>query len=186
MQNHEKWAKELASLRTILMKTGLNVSIKWGAEVFCYQGKNVVSYGGFKNYFSLWFFNGVFLSDPYNLLVNAQEGKTKALRQWRFSRMEEIDEAKILEYVKEAIQHEKEGRVWKKEKMAMPEMPDILKNALDQDSTLKASFDQLPTYKQKEYVEFIASAARDITRLSRLHKAAALIREGKGLNDRYS
>ena len=53
--------------------------------IFTLNGKNVLGIGGFKNYFTIWFFNGVFLKDEKNVLVNSQEGLTKSLRQWRFS-----------------------------------------------------------------------------------------------------
>ena len=77
MQNNNKWTEELEMLSNIISEMPLEKSVKWGAEVFTYNGKNVVSYGGFKNYFTIWFYNGVFLKDKYKVLVNAQEGKTK-------------------------------------------------------------------------------------------------------------
>jgi uncharacterized protein YdeI (YjbR/CyaY-like superfamily) len=49
------------------------------------------------------------LQDKYHVLISAQEGITKSLRQWRFSSVAEIDERKILEYVNEAIAIEKMG-----------------------------------------------------------------------------
>lgn len=80
MQGNEQWAEEIALLSSIIAKAPLEKSIKWGAEVFTYNNRNVVSYGGFKNYFTIWFYNGVFLEDKYKTLLNAQEGKTKSLR----------------------------------------------------------------------------------------------------------
>jgi uncharacterized protein YdeI (YjbR/CyaY-like superfamily) len=43
--------EELKLIASILKKATLEKTIKWGAEVFTYNGNNVVSYGGFKNYF---------------------------------------------------------------------------------------------------------------------------------------
>lgn len=179
------WMEELSLLQQILRKTELVPATKWGAEVFTCEGRNVVSYGGFKNYFSLWFYNGVFLNDPYQVLVNAQEGKTKALRQWRFSHRDEIDEARILEYVHEAIRNEKQGKSWKPERSEAPPIPDILAQAIAEESAVKEAFDRLTPYKQKEYIEYIGGAKQEKTRISRLEKAIALILEGKGLNDKY-
>lgn len=108
MANKEEiWKEELLKLHSILSKAPLEVKIKWGAPVFTYNNKNVVSYGGFKNYFALWFFNGVFLKDPKEVLLNAQEGKTKSLRQWRFEKIDDLNEQQILDYVLEAIEVEK-------------------------------------------------------------------------------
>ena len=84
--------------------------MKWGGIVYTYNNKNVLGIGGFKSYFGLWFFNGVFLKDSLNILVSGNE-TTKALRQWRFNSFEELDEKKILEYISEAIELEKEGKM---------------------------------------------------------------------------
>lgn len=103
MDKIDQWTKELEKLKSVLEKANLDVTVKWGVEVYTYNGKNIVSYGGFKHFFTLWFYNGVFLEDKYDVLINAQEGKTKSLRQWRFTSIDEIDEKKILAYITEAI-----------------------------------------------------------------------------------
>ncbi len=116
MQQHSKWIEELIYLASILDELSLEKQVKWGADVYTFEGKNVVSYGGFKQFCSLWFYNGVFLSDPYGVLVSASEGKTKSLRQWRFTSKSEINAEKIKEYVSEAIEIEKKGLKIKAEK----------------------------------------------------------------------
>src|SRR5690606_41337370 len=73
------------------------------------NGKKLVGIGAFKNHFSLWFFNGVFLEDESKLLEKAQE-TTKALRQMRFESLEDIDENVVLSYIKEAIENQKLGK----------------------------------------------------------------------------
>ena len=80
--NH--WKEEIEFLKDIIAKTELVETIKWGTPVYTYQNKNIIGLGGFKSYFGVWFMNGVFLKDEAKKLVNAQEGVTKALRQWRF------------------------------------------------------------------------------------------------------
>lgn len=95
MLSNKKWEKEIALLEAIISKMPMEKCIKWGAEVFTYNGRNVVSYGGFKNYFALWFFNAVFLKDKYKVLINAQEGKTKSLRQWRFFQKQRLMKKKL-------------------------------------------------------------------------------------------
>ncbi|MBU3680797.1 MAG: DUF1801 domain-containing protein [Flavobacterium sp.] len=97
------WNTELNQLTNLLEQAKLEKTIKWGAPVYTYKGKNVVGIAGFKHFFALWFFNGVALSDPANVLINAQEGKTKKLRQWRFTKQEQIDEPLIMQYLLEAM-----------------------------------------------------------------------------------
>ncbi|MEO6682192.1 MAG: DUF1801 domain-containing protein [Ginsengibacter sp.] len=185
MQDNKQWANELSILASIIKKTPLNESIKWGAKVFTWNGKNVVSYGGFRNYFSLWFYNGVFLEDKYKVLVNASEGKTKSLRQWRFTSVDEIDEKKILAYINEAIEIEKKGLKIKPEKFAPIPEPPVLLDAFKSDEPFKTAFKQLTPGKQKEYILFLNEAKQEATKLKRLQKMTALVLEGKGLNDKY-
>jgi uncharacterized protein YdeI (YjbR/CyaY-like superfamily) len=185
MQNNPQWTEELEMLANIISKLPLEKSIKWGAAVFTYNGKNVVSYGGFKNYFSIWFYNGVFLKDTYKVLVNAQDGKTKSLRQWRFTSKDEIDEKKILKYINEAIEIEKKGLKIQPEKFKHLPVPDLLITEFKKNKNLKVNFKKLTPGKQKEYIVYINEAKQDNTKLNRLKKIKPMILQGVGLNDKY-
>ena len=185
MQNNKQWAEELESLASIINKLPLEKTIKWGAEVFTYNGKNVVSYGGFKNYFMLWFFNGVFLEDKYKVLINAQEGKTKSLRQWRFTSITEINENKITEYINEAIEIEKKGLKISPEKFVEIPVSELLEKELKKDKNLKSAFGKLTPGKQKEYIVYINEAKQEATKLKHLEKIKPMILQGIGLNDKY-
>jgi uncharacterized protein YdeI (YjbR/CyaY-like superfamily) len=103
------WELELEILKSIISKTELVETTKWGGPVFTLNGKNVIGILGFKNYFAIWFYKGVSLKDESNVLINAQEGITKSLRQWRFTAKDEIDEILLLDYISEAIALEKSG-----------------------------------------------------------------------------
>ena len=185
MLNNKKWEKELSVAASILSKAPLEKTIKWGAEVFTFNGKNVASYGGFKDHFAIWFFNGVFLSDPYKVLVNAQEGVTKSLRQWRFKSLKDIDEKKILEYVYEAIEIEKKGLKVKPAKFVAVEPPAVLSDELKNDQSFRCAFEQLTPGRQKEYILYLNEARQDATKLKRLDKIKPMILNGAGLNDKY-
>jgi len=185
MQKNTNWDVELEIIASIFNKLPLVKTIKWGAEVFTYNGNNVVSYGGFKNFFSIWFFNGVFLSDKYNVLVNAQEGKTKSLRQWRFKSKDEIDEKKILEYIHEAIEIEKNGMKIKPQKFTPLPIPQLLNDELEKDKVLKSAFENFSQGKQKEFIVYINEAKQDATKVKRIEKIKPMIIHGIGLNDKY-
>lgn len=184
MQSNEQWAEELEMLSNIISKQPLDKEVKWGADVFTYNGKNVVGYCGFKNHFVLWFYNGVFLKDKYKVLVSANE-KTKSLRQWRFTSKAEIDEKKITEYIKEAIEVEKKGLKIKPEKFQALPVPDLLQQELKKDKHLKASFEKLTPGKQKEYIVYLNEPKQEATKLNRLEKIKPMILQGVGLNDKY-
>lgn len=181
----ERWQKELVVLSSIIRKMPLEKTIKWGSEVFTWNGKNVVSYGGFKNYFALWFYNGVFLSDPNKVLINAQEGVTRSLRQWRFQSLEELDEVSISEYILEAIEVEKKGLKHKPERFKPLPMPQMLTEALSNDPGLQEAYGKLSPGKQKEYIQYLNEARQETTKFKRLEKIVPMIAAGFGLNDRY-
>ncbi len=185
MQESEKWKEALEKIAAIIRKQPLDIAIKWGAEVFTYNGKNVASYGGFKHFFSIWFYNGVFLKDPYNVLVAASEGKTKSLRQWRFTDIAEIDEKKITAYIKEAIEIEKKDLKIAPEQFKAIPIPEHLQNAFDADKKLNEAFLKLTPGKQKEYIVFVNEAKQDATKEKRIAKIKPIIMQGIGLNDKY-
>ncbi len=179
------WKKELEQLRNILLKTELVETVKWSMPTYTINGKNVVGMASFKNYFGLWFFQGVFLKDTAKVLVNAQEQKTKALRQWRFYSAKEVQESLILVYVNEAIENQKQGKVLAKASATPLEVPELLRVACNQDAELYSNFKTLTPYKQKEYCEYIATAKRESTKQSRLEKIIPMIKNGSGLHDKY-
>lgn len=185
MSKAEKWYKEIEFLRAIINKTELVKTRKWGGEVYTLHNGNVLMIGAFKNHVGLWFYNGVFLKDPYRVLENAQEGKTKAMRHWKFTSVDEMDEKIIGEYIQEAIENEKQGLRWKPEKSDKIEIPEILQEALNSNKAFKKAFNELTPFKQKEFVEHIDTAKREATKMSRLEKIIPMVLEGEGLNDKY-
>ncbi len=144
-----QWKDALEKLRSILLSTEMVETIKWGAPTYTVNGKNVIGLGAFKSYVGIWFYQGVFLKDDQKKLINAQEGKTKALRQWRFASVDEIDNDLVFQYVLEAIQNQKEGKEIKPEKSEAIKMPIELNTALTFNADLKRSFNQLTPFKQK-------------------------------------
>ena len=183
--HHAHFEEALYLLRDIINSTELNESIKWSAPVYDLNGKNVVGLGAFKNHFCLWFFNGVFLKDINQLLVNAQE-KTKALRQMRFSKIDEIEKHVVLAYVKEAIENQRLGKEIKPErKKKEVVIPVELQKALNDNNLLQEAFKALSSSKQREYCEHIALAKRAVTKQSRLEKIKPMLLAGAGLHDKY-
>ena len=186
IENNDHFGDALTVLRDIINATELEETIKWSAPVYALNGKNVIGLGAFKAHFGIWFFNGVFLKDEQNMLVNAQDGKTKALRQMRFSSLDQIDKNIVSTYVKEAINNQKLG------KEVMPNrqkkeliIPTELEAALSKNSVLDDAFKILTPCKQREYADYISEAKRDATKLSRIEKITPMIIKGVGLHDKY-
>lgn len=180
-----EWKEELTLLRSLLTKSELTEDFKWSVPTYTLNGKNVVGMAGFKNHVGLWFFQGVFLSDKHKLLINAQEDKTKGLRQLRFKSIDEMDLNVIQEYIEEAIQNQKDGKEIKIERTRKVSIPPLLKSALSENANLSKAFKGLSPGKQKDYAEHIATAKQDKTKLNRLEKITPMILEGVGLHDKY-
>ena len=183
--NADTWQDELIQLRKILNSTKLQEAVKWGGPCYTCGGKNVVGLGAFKSYFGLWFFQGALLTDKDKVLINAQAGTTKALRQWRFSSKNEINARRIKAYIKEAIALAETGQEIKADRSKPVTVPPELKKALQADKKAKACFEKLSKGKQREYADYITDAKRAETKQKRLEKIIPMILANQGLNDKY-
>lgn len=186
-KNYARWEECVELMHQLIVKTAepLQKEFKWGTDIYTFNKKNVIGWGGFKDFFSLWFYNGVFLADQEKVLISASEGKTKALRQWRFTDVKDMDEKKILAYINESIQTIKDGKEIKIEKSAPKAIKGLLKDALENDANVDLAFKRLTPGKQKEYIEYIEEAKQEKTKLARIEKIKPLILGGKGLHDKY-
>ena len=183
--NGGDWQSELQQLRVILLGTPLVEEVKWGAPCYTHNGKNVVGLAAFKGWVCLWFHQGALLKDDKNVLINAQEGKTKALRQWRMTSAKDIKPGIIRRYVREAIALVDAGMEIKAERGKAIDIPDELATAMRRFKGATAGFRGLTPGRQKEYAEYIASAKRDDTKKKRIGKVLPMIAAGVGLNDKY-
>lgn len=195
MNNQEKidayYSKEqpfkegIGLLRQLALGTELVETFKWGIPVYTIGKKNVLGIVAFKHRFGIWFYNGSFLKDPLKVLENAQAGKTKAMRHWRFTSITDIDKAAVLTYFHEAIANQKKGLVLVPQRNKPISIPPLLKEAMKNNKALKTNFNDLTPYKQREYCEYISEAKQDRTKRSRLEKSVALLLQGLGLHDQY-
>lgn len=179
------WENGVHALRKIILDTGLDEAIKWGTPVYSFQGKNILGIGAFKSYLGIWFYQGALLKDDQKVLINAQEGKTNALRQWRFTSIGEIDAGLIKDYITEAIQNQIEGKVIKPNRKKPLIVPKELLDEFDKSEKLRQRFEELTLARRREFVDFLNEAKRDSTKRIRLIKIIPLINDGKGLHDKY-
>jgi uncharacterized protein YdeI (YjbR/CyaY-like superfamily) len=181
------WKESLALLRKLFESTILEETVKWGMPVYTLNNKNVAGFSAFKSWCGIWFYQGVFLKDEEGVLINAQEGTTKALRQWRFKSSQEIKNHRdaILAYLEEAIRNQEKGKEIKPDRNKPLEIPGELERAFSHDPALKDIFNLLSLSKRREYAEHVGSAKREETRQQRLEKVIPMIFEGIGLSDKY-
>ena len=184
LDKQEPWKEHFLVFREVLLATELQETIKWGIPTYTLNGSNVLGYAGFKAHCALWFYSGSFLQDGAGKLHNAQEGKTRYMRQWRFHAGEEVPQDQFRSYVQEAIDNQKAGKVGRPEPQTLT-VPQELQDAMRNDAELRGAFARLTPGRQREYAVHIGDAKQEKTRLARLHKARPMILAGVGLNDRY-
>ena len=183
--SRQLWQDEIKRLREILLSTDLTEEVKWGGPCYTYDGKNVVGLAGFKSYFGLWFHQGALLNDKNKVLINAQEGTTKALRQWRMHSAKDIKPATIKAYVSEAISLVKFGKKIGPQKKKPLVVPPELKQALAKNAKARKGFYALRLGLQRDYTDHVASAKREETKQKRIEKILPMLVVGKGLHDKY-
>ena len=185
LKKHSQWTEQLSTLRALFLNTELKEEVKWGAPAYTLNGAIVSGLGAFNNHYAIWFHQGVFLKDQQKQLVNAQEGKTQALRQWKFTSESSIDSELVSNYILESIENCKAGRKIKPKSKKKINIPKLLKTAFQKNTALEKSFSKLSPGKQRDYAEHIGSAKREATQISRLEKIIPMILENKGLQDKY-
>lgn len=185
ISRYPKWEREIQTLRKLLNSFELSETIKWGTPVYTLEGNNVVEIAAFKKHMALWFYQGALLKENTSLLHNAQEGKTKALRQIRFEEDQEINPDLLRNYIKEAVRNQREGKKVKVKAVKELVIPQELKEALKMDENLGSAFHKLSPGRQREYSTYIEEAKKAETKKKRLEKILPMIADGKGLNDKY-
>jgi uncharacterized protein YdeI (YjbR/CyaY-like superfamily) len=185
--SNPNWEEALILLRDIFLSARLDETIKWGVPVYTFEGKNVAGMACFKSYLGIWFYQGALLTDKARKLVNAQEKITKALRQWRFSSIDEViaEAETISNYVEESIENVRNGIEIKPEKDIPLQLPEELVDILKNEPSLRENFDALTLSKRRDFAEYINSAKRIETKMARMEKIIPMIRRREGLNDKY-
>jgi uncharacterized protein YdeI (YjbR/CyaY-like superfamily) len=185
--SNPNWEEALILLRDIFLSARLDETIKWGVPVYTFEGKNVAGMACFKSYLGIWFYQGALLTDKARKLINAQEKITKALRQWRFSSIDEViaEAETISNYVEESIENVRNGIEIKPEKDIPLQLPEVLADILKNEPSLRENFDALTLSKRRDFAEYINSAKRIETKMARMEKIIPMIRRREGLNDKY-
>lgn len=181
---HLKFEALLYTLRNILLESGLEETIKWGAPTYILNNKNLIGLAAFKNHVSLWFHQGVFLKDECQVLINAQE-KTKYMRQMRFKCLYDLDENVVRQYINECVLNAKNVTPILPQNKKLLILPESLLAAVESNQEVKSTFEALSLSKKREFGEYIAEAKRESTVNARLNKVMELLARGQGLNDKY-
>jgi uncharacterized protein YdeI (YjbR/CyaY-like superfamily) len=184
MAYRDKWQPEITEMRRVLAGLGMNEERKWGKPTYTLDGKNIVIMQGFKEYFSLLFFQGALLKDPRKLLV--QLGQSHSARVMKFTAAKDIKAkaASIKAYVREAIQISQSGARVERKKTADFAVPEELAQRFRKDPRFKRAFEALTPGRQRSYLHHFGTAKQSATRAARIEKAMPAIFEGRGFGER--
>jgi len=180
----QKWQKEMALLRTIVLDCGLTEELKWKNPCYTFQQSNIVIIHGFKEYCGLLFFKGALLQDDNNLLIQQTEN-VQSGRQIRFTDVTEIIALQpvLKAYIYEAIEVEKAGLKMQTIKLEDINFTEELQIKLDEMPTFKTAFEALTPGRQRAYNLYFSSPKQSKTRTSRIENYLQQILNGKGLHD---
>lgn len=181
---NEKWQKELAKLRMIVLASGLTEELKWGVPCYTLDDGNVVLLHVFKAYCAILFIKGVLMKDPEGILIQQTEN-VQSGRQIRFANVREIVETEdvLKAYIDEAIELEKSGVKLPHKKTAEYPVAEEFQIQLDEHSKLKAAFESLTPGRQHGYLLHFAAPKQSKTLAAKVEKAIPQILKGKGLDD---
>ena len=181
------WAEALLLLRDVILGTGTKECMKWSAPAYTSNNENIIGLAAYNDYVGIWFHQGVFLKDKAQLLFNANESKTKGLRQWRFTSVQDVKKnLKLIEvYTQEAIENQKLGKKIKIERKRQLLVPEELSYELSNNKEFNDAFLILTKSKKIEFADYISEAKQAKTKRSRLEKIIPMVIRQEGLNDKY-
>jgi len=178
------WKEEIALLREIVVDSELKEEFKWNQPCYTIMGKNVIIVSAFKETPFVSFLKGELLSDPHHVLVSPGKN-SQEVKMFKFSHIDEIKQQTdiIKEYVKEAIENEKQGKKVQKKPKGDIEYIEELVDMFHDDEELKEAFLKLTPGRQRAYNMFFGDAKYSETRIGRILKYRDKILDGKGMND---
>lgn len=180
------WTDPLHLLRAIALKSGLEETRKWGVPCYTYEGKNIVLLGAFKGHCIMGFFKGALIDDHQNILTSPGSN-SQSMRQARFTDSNQVNlhRSALLEYIQQAVAHEKAGLKIPIKSHGILPVPPELEAAFNGSEELRAAFLKLTPGRRRAYLLHFSQAKQSSTRRERIEKSRPLILRGEGLHDAY-
>ena len=152
--------------------------MRGGAVAFDHDGP-MVSMHAFKTCVSVWFHKGALLKDPQRLFKLTEKDDERAVRKYKVSEGESIDEKAFCDLVKQALKLNA-GAITTEQKGSKKEvsLPAEMESCLKRDEEVWEHWESLSASHRKEYLEWITDAKQDETRKRRIAQALEMIREG--------
>lgn len=179
------WTAELNLLRSIVLESALEETIKWGVPCYTINNKNVLMVSAYKHFCCISFFKGALLKDSKKILEKPGEN-SQTVRLLKFKNVDDISkiESDIRAYIDEAIEIEKSGKKVETKQETEP-IPEELIQKFEEDSELKKAFEALTKGRQRGYILYFSAPKQSKTKHSRIEACIEKIKNGEGLHDKY-
>lgn len=178
------WSEGLAKLREICLSANLQEEVRWGQPCYRHAGRNIAILGAYQDKFVLGFFNAALMKDPDGVLEkpgpNTQHADTIYFKET--AQVTALGKT-ISAYLEEAKGYAEEGKKSPRN-TSIPDLPEELADALDDDPDLAEAFHALTPGRQRSYVINLNGAKKSETRIARIEKFHHKIIDGKGANER--
>ena len=157
-------------------------TLKWSMPSFMYKGEILAGMAAFKQHATFGFWKG-------RLVVGGNDEPATGMGQ--FGRLTSVDDLparkELMALVKKAMKLTDDGvkTVRDKHRKEAFTVPQDLRAAIDAVPAAAATFSSFPPSAQREYVEWVSEAKRDVTRSKRLNQTVEWLAEGKRRNWKY-
>jgi uncharacterized protein YdeI (YjbR/CyaY-like superfamily) len=160
-------------------------TLKWSSPAFMYRGM-LCGFMAFKEHLAFSFCRGALIP---GLAPNSNNGGEAMGNFGRITSLKDLPGRKVLTgYIKEAMRLNEEGIVVPKvPKGPRPEatVPAELAAALTKNRKARTTFEKFSPSHRREYIEWIAEAKREETKVKRVAQTVEWLAEGKARNWKY-
>lgn len=166
--------------------TDVEETVKWGFPHFMVHGSILCSMASFKEHCAFGFWKASLLPDPRKILG---AGEKSMGHLGRIRSLDDLPPTRVLlEYIRAAALLNREGVAAPRKPKAPAKpvrRPADLARALAKNAKAHATFDTFPPSQKREYIEWIAGAKTDETRIRRISTTIEWLKEGKPRNWKY-
>jgi uncharacterized protein YdeI (YjbR/CyaY-like superfamily) len=160
-------------------------TIKWGVPAFQFNGL-VGMMAAFKRHVSFGFWKAKLMTDPEGIFQSDPKGSMCAVQVTGVADLPA--DRVLLAYIKEAVKLNEDGvklsrTATRGERML--DIPDYFMEALRKNPRALETFEGFSPSCKREYVEWVAEAKQEATRLRRMAQAVEMMAEGKSRNWKY-
>jgi uncharacterized protein YdeI (YjbR/CyaY-like superfamily) len=180
----------LTKLRQLIHSSSPKIEeqMKWSFPNFIYKKSILCSLAAHKQHCTFGFWLGSIMDDPEGILQRigqtgmGQFGKIKTLNDLPSDDIIILYLQNAMDLIDKGVKLKKETTIADKKTL---EIPDLLKEALNQNGKAQSTFDMFSYSNKKEYIEWINGAKTDATRKARTNSTIELLVEGKTKNWKY-